>query len=367
MSTMKALVANHHILARVGSLATGKSFGGSGVEVADIPKPTISPKQLLVKIHEVALNPTDYKHIDVLSPPGSIIGCDYAGEVVQVGSGVPSGWSVGDRVAGVVHGGLYPDRGAFAEFAKVDAELAWKIPEGVSDTDATTFGVSAITAMQALCLRHGLVFPGEAPPALPAGQEKPVVFIYAGSTSAGLFTTQVAKLAGCTVVVTASPHSFDVVKSYGADAAFNYRDPNVVADIVKQYPNVSLAVDCFSEGQSFGICDGVLKNAGGKLIALLQPPKPKYSNVTHDFILAYTLIGDAFEWLPPIGPKFAAIPEDRKGLVRFYGDLPELVRNKVLRPLPTYPEEARGFDGIMAGLDKLRSGKGPAGKIVVRM
>ncbi|KAH7368417.1 chaperonin 10-like protein [Plectosphaerella cucumerina] len=364
---MKALVSNHNILARVGSLATGKSIGGPGASVVDVPEPTIAPDQVLVKVREVALNPTDYKHIDVISPPGSIIGCDYAGEVVKVGSDVTSAWSVGDRIAGVVHGGLYPDRGAFAEYLKVDADLAWKIPEGVSDADAATFGVSAVTAMQALCLRLGLTWPGETPPKTPEGQEKPIVFIYAGSTSAGLFMTQVAKLAGCTVVVTASPHSFDLVKSYGAAAAFNYRDPNVVADIVKKYPNISLAVDCFSEGQSFGICDGVLKNKGGKLITLLSPPKPKYPNITHELILAYTLIGHAFEWLPPVGPKFAAIPEDRKGLVRFYRDLPELVKNKLLRPLPVYPEETPGFDGIMAGLAKLRAGKGPAGKIVAKM
>lgn len=30
--------------------------------------------------------PTDYKHIDLLGRPGSILGCDYAGTVEAVGA-----------------------------------------------------------------------------------------------------------------------------------------------------------------------------------------------------------------------------------------------------------------------------------------
>lgn len=360
---MKALVSNHNILARVGALATGKSFGGPGAAVIDIPEPTISPDQVLVRVRLVALNPTDFKHIDALSPHGSIGGCDFAGEVVRVGERAATAWSVGDRVAGAVHGGLYPDRGAFAEFLKADADLVWKIPGNVDDAEAATFGVSAVTAMQALNLRLDLPWP--TPEGRTADPQK-VVFVYAGSTSAGLMTTQVAKLAGCTVVATASPHSFDLVKSYGADAVFDYHDSGVVEAITSRYPDISMAVDCYSEGQSFGICDGVLKNKGGRLISLLPAAKPRYPNITHDFIVSYTLAGHAFQWLPPVGPKWPAMPEDRKGLVRFCADLPELVRTGTLRPLPVYPQ-ADGFEGIMAGLDKLRAGKGPAGKFVVKM
>lgn len=71
---------------------------------------------------------------------GTIVGVDYAGVVVNVGKDVTT-VSVGDRVAGFVHGGKYEDRGAFAEYTKSPAELVWKIPEGtISDEQASTLG-----------------------------------------------------------------------------------------------------------------------------------------------------------------------------------------------------------------------------------
>lgn len=68
------------------------------------------------------------------------------------------------------------------------------------------------------------------------GTPSPAIFIYAGSTAAGLFTVQLAKAAGYTVVTTASPHSFDLVRSYGADVVFDYDDPEVVENVVQVYP-----------------------------------------------------------------------------------------------------------------------------------
>lgn len=104
---------------------------------------------VLVKVHYAAQNPTDYKHMDMFSPPGALLGLDFSGEVVQLGSS-PSdnGLKVGDRVAGIVHGGLYPDKGAFAEYVKAQSEMVWKVPEGVEMSDAATFGVPWFTACQ---------------------------------------------------------------------------------------------------------------------------------------------------------------------------------------------------------------------------
>lgn len=236
---MKALVSNQHLLSRLASLAVGKSFTKS-VDLTEIPVPAISDNEILVKIHAVALNPIDFKHIDAISPPGCIIVCDFAGEVARAGKTASKSWSVGDRVAGAVHGGLYPDRGAFAEYLRTDRDLAWKIPKGMDAATASTYGISAVTALQALNARHGLPRPGEKPresknPERPA----PAIFIYAASTAAGLFAVQLAKAAECTVVATASPHSFDLVKGYGADAVFDYHDPKVAENVVRAYPDIN--------------------------------------------------------------------------------------------------------------------------------
>lgn len=49
--------------------------------------PKYGPKDLLIKVTHVAQNPTDWKHVHFgLAKPGSIVGCDFAGEVVEVGN-----------------------------------------------------------------------------------------------------------------------------------------------------------------------------------------------------------------------------------------------------------------------------------------
>ena len=65
---------------------------------------------------------------------------DWAGDVVKVGGSVTT-FAVGDKIAGFSHGGTYTDRGAYAEYVKQPADLAWKIPEGtISYEEAATMG-----------------------------------------------------------------------------------------------------------------------------------------------------------------------------------------------------------------------------------
>lgn len=82
---MKALVANRGILSRSANLVSGKSIG-KGVKVEEIPKPTLSNNEILIKVHATALNPIDFKFIDFIAPPGSLVGCDFAGVVAETGS-----------------------------------------------------------------------------------------------------------------------------------------------------------------------------------------------------------------------------------------------------------------------------------------
>lgn len=72
--------------------------------ISHIPIPTPGDDWILVKVRAVALNPTDWKHVDyALAGPGSRVGCDYAGVIEQVGKNVTK-FKKGDRVAGFVHG-----------------------------------------------------------------------------------------------------------------------------------------------------------------------------------------------------------------------------------------------------------------------
>lgn len=362
-TTMKALVSDNTLLSRVANLTLGKNLRNTRASWQDVPLPTLAPNDLLIKVHAVALNPTDVKHIDAISPPGSRSGCDFAGEVVELGSNLARKWEVGDRVAGCVHGGLYPDRGAFAEYLKAESDLVWKIPEDMDGAEATTYGVSGITPMLALNVRLGLPWL-EASSGPHAPGSGPTILVYAGSTSAGLFTIQLAKAIGCTVVTTASPHSFELVKRYGADVVFDYHDENVGKEIARQHPDIKHAIDCISNGASTSACDDALSpNGGGKVITLLPGAKPKAANVEHELIMAYTLYGKAFQWLPPVGPKFPAMPEDRAALVRYYAGLEGLTGT--LRALPVEVLEG-GREAVLPGLERLREGKVSGKKLVVK-
>lgn len=44
------------------------------------------------------------KHIDILGPVGTTVGCDFAGVVEKVGPTVKKDWKKGDRIAAFVHG-----------------------------------------------------------------------------------------------------------------------------------------------------------------------------------------------------------------------------------------------------------------------
>lgn len=362
---MKALVSNRILVSRLLNFALPKPRG-PGCEVREVPKPTIEPHDILVRVRAVALNPTDFKHVDMLSPPGCLLGCDYAGEVAEVGAQAPGKWTVGDRVAGSVHGGLFSDRGSFAEYLKIDGDLAFKVPEGLSDEEAASFGVSVGTAMLAVNMSLGI--PGPTAPAVSGREdfEKGFpIFIYSGATTAGLMAIQFAKAAGCTIIATASPRSFDLVKKYGADHVFDYRSKTAVEDITKQFPKISAAIDCYSEGASTDFCARVVQKAKGKVVALLINAKSKIPGVEITSVLTYTVMGKPFQWLPPFGPKYEAMPDDRKAFAELCKVLPELLKTTI-KPPPIQRLES-GFDGIISGLDKLRRGEAAGCKYVVTL
>lgn len=358
---MKAIVADRGIINRFANLASGKSIG-RGTKIKEVPKPIISSRELLIKVRATAINPIDYKFIDFIAPAGSLTGCDFAGEVVEVGADSPGDWRVGDRAAGFVQGGVSNDYGAFAEYVKAEADLVWKVPAGLSDQEATTYGVSAVTAMQALNLQLGVPWVDEITDTSTAEKKGASIFIYAGSSTVGLFAIQIAKKAGYTVVTTASPHSFDLVKRYGADRVFDYRSDTAIRDITRAFPDMTTALDCFSEGSSTDFCANVIKSRGGKVITLLDSGKTKIPGVEVQMIMSFQLLGRSFAWLPPIGPKYPASEKDRQALARFYAALANHIGD--IKPPPLKVLEG-DFDRITEALDQLRAGKVSGSKLVV--
>ena len=111
--------------------------------VSDAPIPKLRDDYILVQTVAVAINPTDWQHIDGEGKPGATVGCDYAGTVLAVGKHVTKKFAPGDRVCGFIHGsnGDNLESGAFAEYVTAKGDLQIPIPDGMSFEDAATLGV----------------------------------------------------------------------------------------------------------------------------------------------------------------------------------------------------------------------------------
>lgn len=157
---------------------------------SECPLPVLGPEDVLVKVAYVALNPVDGKSVEMSPTPGAVVGCDFAGEVV-VSSSLREDLSVGTLVCGCVFGNnpLHTDNGAFAEYVAVPAQLAFRIPSGLSLQSAATLGLGLATV--GLALFHGMILPGK--PWSPVKEAVPVL-VSGGGTATGLLAIQILKL-----------------------------------------------------------------------------------------------------------------------------------------------------------------------------
>ncbi|KAJ0423902.1 NAD(P)-binding protein [Aspergillus carlsbadensis] len=320
--------------------------------------PTLLDDSILVKTTSVALNPTDWKHIDFLAPPGVVIGCDYAGTVVEVGKDVKKPFKKGDRICGFVHGSntLHPEVGAFAEYILVKGDLQYGVPEGMRDQEAATVGLGVTTAALGLYRSLGLALPSE-----PVEEkDRKQILVYGGSTATGTLAIQFAKLSGYEVLTTCSARHFDRVKELGADAVFDYNEPNSASAIKAQTNDgLTLAFDTVSVESSAKYCDLALSSKGGQYSSLL-PIKIERENVQSRSTMAYTVFGEKFIF----GPKeIPAQPEDRAFMETFCGVFEDLLASGRVKVHPPRVCDG-GLDGILNGLQLLREGKVSGEKLV---
>ncbi|OQD77539.1 hypothetical protein PENDEC_c002G05495 [Penicillium decumbens] len=324
--------------------------------VTDRPVPTLRDDYVLVKTVSVGLNPTDWKHIEFLAPPGVLIGCDYAGIVEAVGKDVKKPWKKGDRICGFAHGGnaVQPEDGTFAEYIVVKGDVQMKIPDHMSFQDAATLGVGINTVGQGLYQSLKLALPTE-----PIKDATPIL-IYGGSTATGTLAIQFAKLSGYKVITTCSPRNFDLVRSLGADAVFDYKDPKSAAEIRKQTDNnLKLVLDCISLESSIEFCDNAISTEGGEYSALLMV-KLGRANVNCRSTLAYTVAGEAFQFGDT---SFPAKPEDFDHATKFISIAqPLLEQGKVKVHRPKVGKN--GLQGVLEGLELLKADKVSGEKLV---
>jgi len=120
--------------------------------------------------------------------------------------------------------------------------------------------------------------------------------IQGGSTSVGLFAIQLAHIAGYRVIATCSPHSFDLVKSYGADHVVDYHDAEAAVKEIKEVTDDGVigALECVGGMACAKLAVESLGPKGG-LVTGLSPVPEGFEKIRGDVkmegILMYTLFG----------------------------------------------------------------------------
>src|SRR5881227_1357414 len=131
------------------------NYGVPNLKFQEIEKPTPADDQLLIKVRAASVNPLDWHFIEgtpyfmramgvgLRKPKDTRLGVDFAGTVEAVGKNITK-FKPGDDVFG-------GKTGAFAQYICVrpDKAIALK-PGNISQEEAASINIAAITALQAL-------------------------------------------------------------------------------------------------------------------------------------------------------------------------------------------------------------------------
>jgi len=191
----------------------------------DLPAPQPGPRDLLVDVRAIAVNPVDSKiRAGVSAEAGEwkVLGWDAVGTVRAVGSEVTL-FKVGDRVW---YAGAINRAGANAEQHLVDERIAALAPQSLSDAEAAAMPLTTITAWEMLFDRL-VVARGE------ASKGKALLIIGAAGGVGSVMTQLARQLTGLTVIGTASrPETVQWVRDLGAHHVIDHSKP--LADEVKK-------------------------------------------------------------------------------------------------------------------------------------
>ncbi|RQZ66976.1 zinc-binding alcohol dehydrogenase family protein [Burkholderia sp. Bp9004] len=176
----------------------------------ELPQPVPGPRDLLVKVEAISVNPVDTK---VRAPKPQVeetprvLGWDAAGTVVAVGAEVTM-FRSGDEV---FYAGSITRPGANSAFHTVDERIAAIKPRSLDFAASAALPLTALTAWEALFDRLRV-----SPQGADAGKS---VLIIGGAGGVGSIAIQLAKTLGkLHVIATASrPASAEWVRSLGAD------------------------------------------------------------------------------------------------------------------------------------------------------
>ena len=184
------------------------------LELKEVAKPTPKDDEVLVKLHAVSLNASDWEILrgkpayariyGLLKPKIRILGSDIEGWVEAVGGNVTQ-FQPGDEVFGDTFGSF----GGFAEYVCAREDKLMLKPATMTFEQAAALPQAGVLALQGL-RDKGQIQPGQK------------VLINGAGGSCGTFAIQLAKMFGADVTGIDRTSKLDMMRSIGADHVIDY-------------------------------------------------------------------------------------------------------------------------------------------------
>ncbi|WP_322894965.1 MULTISPECIES: NAD(P)H-quinone oxidoreductase [unclassified Yoonia] len=221
------------------------------------PMPKPAHDQVVIKVAYAGVNrPDALQRAGLYNPPAGasdLPGLDCAGEVVAMGAGVTD-WQIGDQVCALLPGGGY------AEYVATPAAHCLPVPNGLTLAQAACLPETFFTVWSNVFMRGGLQ----------AGER---FLVHGGSSGIGTTAIQLAHAFGARVFATAgSDDKCTACVELGAEAAFNYRDTDYVAQM-KDRGGADLILDMVGGSYIQRNINALADDGRLVQIAFLQGPK----------------------------------------------------------------------------------------------
>ena len=216
--------------------------------IESIKKPIPTKDQILIRLHNAALNHRDLWIIREQTqhfPNGIVLGSDGAGVIEEVGEDAnalligaevminPSlNWGTNPIVQGDSFKILgFPDNGTFSDYILIPKQYVFEKPQHLSFVEAAAVPLSGLTAYRALFSKARL-----------RAQEKVLITGIGGG--AALWAMQFAIAYNARVYITSgSTEKIEKAKALGASAGFNYKDPSWSEQAHKETGGFDIIID----------------------------------------------------------------------------------------------------------------------------
>lgn len=224
------------------------------------PIPEITSTQVLIQVYATSFNPLDsllvrgiLKDRTSLEFPFTLCS-DVSGVIAKTGSAVNS-FKEGDRVFGFLD---YTQNGAAAEYVATEAAYLAPVPQSIPLEEAAAVPLAALTAWQGLFEHINL-------------QRGQRILINNASGGVGNYAVQLAKWKGAYVIGTSGAENLDLLRSFGADEAIDYRKG--IANKLKGKVDALFNLVAADQRYMDGLLD--LVGDGGTIFSSVLPANPE--------------------------------------------------------------------------------------------